>query len=196
MLITHRRLDSFIHFIPLSQSKEADYVIPKMTQKDMDEVLEDISTSKKTKSDYYVATKKPDEVNKKLNVVLACGGIVTDEEEQVLLIYRNGKWDLPKGKKEKGETKKQNASREVEEETGVKDLKVGPKIGSTYHWYHRNKWTLKQSTWYRMKTYNQDTVPQAEEGIKKAIWADRKKVKKCMKNMYPNIKMLLEEHYL
>ncbi len=196
MPITHRRLDSFIHFVGLEEADNADYEVTKMSQEEMDKILNDIASHKKPQSHYYVATKKPEKVNKNLNVVLASGGLVTDEERNVLLIYRNGKWDMPKGKREKGETKKENAAREVEEETGVTDLQVGKKLESTYHWYYRQKWILKESVWYRMKTHNQKTTPQSEEGIKKADWVSPSKVKKHMKNMYPNIKMLLEKYYL
>ncbi len=195
MPLTHRRLDSYIHFVTMDDTR-ADYEIKKMSQEAMDEILEDISEQKKPKKNYYVATKNPSKVNKNLNVVLASGGLVTDEKDCVLLIYRSGKWDLPKGKKEKGETKRENAAREVEEETGVGSLEVGKKLQSTYHWYHRSQWILKESVWFDMTTHNQKTTPQKEEGIKKAVWADRKQVKKYMKNMYPNIKMLLEKYYL
>ena len=52
--------------------------------------------------------------------VRAAGGIVTAPDGTMLLIQRNGRWDLAKGKVESGETLLQAALREVEEETGVR----------------------------------------------------------------------------
>ncbi len=180
----------------MKKADDADFVYPKMSQKSMDKILDDIANQKKIKTDYYIATSKPEEVNKKLNTVQACGGMVTNEDGDLLLIFRNGMWDLPKGKREKGEKKKETALREVSEETKVKHLKVGNKIGKTYHWYNRGKWLLKESVWYRMSTHTQKPKPQKEEGIQKAVWATRSQVKKHCKNMYPNIRVLIEEHYL
>jgi 8-oxo-dGTP pyrophosphatase MutT (NUDIX family) len=52
-------------------------------------------------------------------IIKAGGGIVVNEQNEVLLIYRRGKWDLPKGKLDDGETIEECALREVKEETGL-----------------------------------------------------------------------------
>lgn len=106
--------------------------------------------------------------------VEAAGGLVCNEKGQVLLIYRNDQWDLPKGKAEKGESIAETALREVEEECDVKGLELGAFLGHTYHTYpHKGKRVLKQTTWYRMKCLgNQDLRPQVEEGITQVIWAE------------------------
>ncbi len=192
----HRRLDSLIHFVDMDQADDADFVVEKIDQKKMDAVLEKISKKKKPKTDYYIATRKPKKVNKKLNKIEAAGGMVVDEKDRLLLIYRDGIWDLPKGKKENDEKNKETAKREVTEETGVKKLKIKDKIDATYHWYYRGIWTLKESIWYRMEAPHQKTKPQIEEGIIKAVWCKRSEVKKHMNNMYPNIILLIEQYYL
>ncbi len=56
--------------------------------------------------------------------VTAAGGLVENEKGEVLLIFRRGKWDLPKGKLDPGETIEQCAVREVEEETGLKNIEL------------------------------------------------------------------------
>jgi hypothetical protein len=92
-------------------------------------------------------------LKKKLPVVVAGGGLVYNDKKQILFIYRNGKWDLPKGKIEKGEDIKTCAIREVEEETGVRDIKIKKFITKTYHVFRRNgKLKLKETYWYEMHT--------------------------------------------
>ncbi len=192
----HRRLESLIHFVGKDQAKDADFVIDKIGQKEMNALLEKISNAKNNKKNYFVATSKPSKLNKKLNIIKAAGGMVINEHDEILLIYRNDLWDLPKGKKEKGERKKETALREVEEETGIMHLDIIQKLEATYHWYYRKEWILKESQWYLMHTHKQKTSPQYEEGIQKAVWVKRKNIKKYMKNMYPNIKKLISQFYL
>ena len=78
---------------------------------------------------------------KKIKTVIAGGGKVINTDGDVLFIYRNGKWDLPKGRIEKDETIEEGAMREVKEETGVKKLKLIGPIGQTYHLFKRNSET-------------------------------------------------------
>uniref|UniRef100_UPI003561DF94 NUDIX hydrolase n=1 Tax=Muriicola sp. TaxID=2020856 RepID=UPI003561DF94 len=90
---------------------------------------------------------------KKIPLEVAAGGVVTNKEGKVLFIYRNDKWDLPKGMMHKGETKDQFAIREVMEETGVKGLKIENFLKTTYHVYKRKgSYGLKEVHWYAMKT--------------------------------------------
>ena len=103
----------------------------------------------------------------KIAVEKAAGGIVYNTNNEILFIFRNGKWDLPKGGIERGETKKETALREVFEETGVKELKIISKIDKTYHIFKRNGvYKLKETTWFKMKTkFSGVLVTQSDEGI-------------------------------
>ncbi len=106
--------------------------------------------------------------------VMASGGVVYNSSGQLLLIKRLGKWDLPKGKIDAGETSEEAAIREVEEECGISGLSIIDKLPTTYHTYKmRNYRFLKITNWYRMKTsFNGILVPQKEEMITDAIWTD------------------------
>ncbi|TXN36759.1 NUDIX domain-containing protein [Flagellimonas hymeniacidonis] len=131
----------------------------------------------------------------KIPVVVAGGGFVTNKKGKILFIYRNNKWDLPKGKVDKGESIEKAAMREVEEETGVKRLKIDKFLRTTYHVFKRNgEYRLKQVHWFAMSTdYKGELVGQKEEGIEKVKWKSPKKVRKALENSYHNIKILFEE---
>ena len=105
-------------------------------------------------------------------MIEAAGGIVTNEQNEILFIHRRGKWDLPKGKLEKGETIEVCAQREIEEETGIKNLQLKHKIGETYHTYDEfGKHILKKSHWYYFtSTGTQNLIAQAEEDITAVTW--------------------------
>jgi len=125
--------------------------------------------------------------------VIAGGGKVFNEEREVLFIYRNDKWDLPKGKAENKETIDETAIREVEEETGVKDLEITKPLEMTYHIFKRNgQHRIKITYWFEMKTsYNGKLKPQKNEGITKVKWLNQKQITKAMENSYANIKGLV-----
>ena len=137
-------------------------------------------------------------LKKKLPVVQAAGGLVYNHKKEILFIYRNSKWDLPKGGVENNETIEEAAVREVEEETGVQHLKVRDFIAKTYHVFKRNgEFKLKITHWYEMHTdYDEDLTPQAEEGIKKAKWKNFEKSQKALRDSYENIKLLFPKEYL
>lgn len=137
-------------------------------------------------------------LKKKLPVVQAAGGLVYNNKREILFIYRNSKWDLPKGVLEKGETFEKAAIREVEEETGVKDLEIRSFIAKTYHVFKRNgEFKLKITYWYEMYTESKvELVPQAKEGIKKAKWKNFEKSQKALQGSYENVKLLFPKEYL
>ncbi|MGB5943820.1 MAG: NUDIX hydrolase [Leeuwenhoekiella sp.] len=137
-------------------------------------------------------------IKKKLPVVVAGGGLVYNQSQEILFIKRNGKWDLPKGKLEKKETIEQCAVREVEEETGVENLKITDFITTTYHIYKRGgKFKLKETHWYRMETDFAGTLqPQEGEGITKVKWKNFQKSQKALTKSYENIKLLFPKEYL
>ena len=125
----------------------------------------------------------------------AAGGVVYNSKNQLLMIFRNGKWDLPKGKIELGEGVKKCAIREVEEECGVKNLVIVKKIKDTYHTYKiRNEKILKRTTWFMMKTDFKDKLtPQINEGITDVVWLNSDQVDQKLKNTYRNIIDVLNE---
>jgi 8-oxo-dGTP pyrophosphatase MutT (NUDIX family) len=126
-------------------------------------------------------------------VVNAAGGAVFNSEHKLLMIFRNGKWDLPKGKMEKGETPEQSAVREVEEECGISNLNIVRELPSTYHTYKINdRLHLKRTWWYEMRSDdNRKLIPQTEEGITKAEWLDETGVAAAKKNTYGSIEDVL-----
>lgn len=105
-------------------------------------------------------------------VLPAAGGVVQNEQKEVLSIFRLGHWDLPKGKVEEGESLEESAVREVEEETGIQNIQLGEFLGHTYHTYHnkKGKRLLKDTAWYTMSSQDQELIPQTEEGIEQVLW--------------------------
>lgn len=131
---------------------------------------------------------------KNFKYIEACGGLVHNAIGQILFIHRLGKWDLPKGKIEKGENPEAAAIREVEEECGISDLKIIRQLKTTYHIYHNEKHILKSVHWYEM--YTEDTTPltpQKEENILKAVWKNLEEIAETLENTYNNIQMLFDE---
>ncbi|WP_409416872.1 NUDIX hydrolase [Flavobacterium sp. PS2] len=131
----------------------------------------------------------------KIPVNKAGGGLVYNKKGEVLFIFRNGKWDLPKGGIEKGEEIEDTAMREVEEETGVGKLRITNKLQKTYHVFKRNgKYKLKITHWFEMQSDFKGTPQgQQEEGIEKVAWLSPVQIKEALKNSYENIKLLFEE---
>ena len=141
----------------------------------------------------FVSSYNWDRFCSKYTLVDAAGGVVYNQKDQLLMIFRNEKWDLPKGKIEINESKEEAACREVSEECGVQDLIIVKELIPTYHIYSFNDVeVLKRTYWYRMRTSFQGTLsPQIEEGITKVCWLDHNSVFDKMSNMYGNIKDLL-----
>lgn len=137
-------------------------------------------------------------LRKKIKVVEAGGGVIRNSKGEYLFIRRNKKWDLPKGRVEKGESFQEAAVREVMEETGIKDLKVTQFLMTTYHVFKRNKkFRLKVTYWYEMYSdYEGPFEPQIEEGIKKVKWKNFEKTQKALMDSYENIKLLFPDKYL
>lgn len=130
---------------------------------------------------------------KHFRLVTAAGGLVENEKGEYLLIHRRGKWDLPKGKLDPGETIEQCAIREVEEETGLQQPQLVKPITVTYHTYNEfGKHILKDSHWYKMKvTGRQVLVPQTEEEIHSIEWIKKKDLHKYLNDTFPSIRDVL-----
>lgn len=131
----------------------------------------------------------------KFTVIQAGGGLVLNEKNEILLIFRRGKWDLPKGKLDKGETISACAVREVEEETGLKEVTLIEPLIITYHTYHEgSRFILKESHWYRMKVSgNQTLTPQTEEDILEVKWITKKEAKQYFPDCYPSVVDVLKK---
>ena len=140
-------------------------------------------------------TKLLKQFHKCFPIVEAAGGLVHHENGKYLFIYRNKKWDLPKGKINKKEDLISAAIREVYEETNVEDLHVKKPLQTTYHLFKSDgRYKLKKTNWYFMNTgYDGLLVPQKDENIEKAIWVDKNKIPSLMQNAYANIKLIVEE---
>lgn len=127
-------------------------------------------------------------------IVEAAGGLVRHQDGRFLFIYRNDKWDLPKGRIEKNEPIRIAAVREVEEETGVDGLEIVKPLIETFHVFNRNgKYKLKKTFWFEMKTSSTITLtPQLNEGIEQAVWVFEKEIQHKFENAYENIKQVYE----
>lgn len=147
-------------------------------------IIEDISTDALMKG-----------LNETYEPIEAAGGVVSNPDGGVLMIYRRGKWDLPKGKRDDGENIEECAIREVVEETGIPELKLGDKICETYHVYAQGSVELLKTThWYNMKAKKAyELHPQKEENILEARWVAEKKLGTYVHQSYDAIKEILLE---
>lgn len=176
--------------------KETDFQFFLLDSVDIKQLVVKMYQNKIQKAYLYHPDEK--EIIKKLKdkipVSKAGGGLVYNSKGEVLFIFRNGKWDLPKGGTEKGEDIEATSIREVEEETGVTGLKITKKLQKTYHVFKRNGvYKLKICHWYEMYT-DFDGVPQGqiEEGIDKVEWKNPQQIQEALTNSYENIKLLFE----
>ena len=131
-------------------------------------------------------------------LIEAAGGLVRNlKTDHFLFIFRNKKWDLPKGRINNNEHVKDAAIREVEEETGVENLSITKPINTTYHIFKRNgKYRLKKTFWYLMETdYDGELTPEIKEGIEKATWIDKKLIVSLRSEMYQNINLVISNYF-
>ena len=122
---------------------------------------------------YHDVNKLKEDFFSLFRIIRAAGGLVINQDGKVLMIYRRGHWDLPKGKIEEFEKKREAAVREVIEETGLKEVKVLKKLKTTYHIYrgqNSKRRFLKPSYWYLMSGKGNKLKPQFEEDIEIAEW--------------------------
>ena len=131
---------------------------------------------------------------KHFHLIVAAGGLVKNENEEILMIFRRGKWDLPKGKLNEGEQLEECALREVEEETGLQNINLGFPLTITCHTYHEGtKYMLKESHWFTMNvTGEQKLIPQTEEDILDIKWVEQKDTTVYLPKAYPLISDIME----
>lgn len=138
-------------------------------------------------ADCETAIKKP------FKIIKAAGGVVVKDNKQ-LLMFRRGVWDLPKGKLDDGESSRQAAGREVQEETGVR-VAVGERICTTWHTYSLDgSPILKRTKWYCMEVLDDSRMaPQEDEGIEKLAWLNRRETQLALTNSFSSIRYVIEQ---
>ena len=154
--------------------------------------------TKKKVNSIGIFSKKVDylmgKLKKKFPEIIAAGGKVINKKSEILFIYRNKKWDLPKGKAEKNENISQTALREVMEETGIKNLLIIRPLEKTYHIFKRGgKNYIKSTYWFEMKSdYEGKLKPQKKEGISRVEWIDIENLPSILPKSYANIRLLID----
>lgn len=175
-------------------SKEEGFKLFLMETVDIDDVIKQLHKDELKCAHIYYKDESAllKKFSKKVPIVVAAGGMVKNKDMDTLFIYRNDKWDLPKGKVDKGETVEHAAIREVEEETGVRNLEIDKLLKKTYHIFKRNgTYKLKETYWYLMHTsYQGELVPQTDENIVLAQWRPKSHIPELLNNSYENIKAL------
>lgn len=128
-----------------------------------------------------------------IKVVPAAGGLVKNNKNDILFIYRNNIWDLPKGRIEKNESIETAAIREVEEECSIFNLIIEKQLITTYHIYFQNKNKLKLTYWFLMNSnYVKPLIPQIEEGITKVEFIKEESIDTILKESYANIRLVYD----
>lgn len=174
--------------------KETDFKNYLLKSVNLAKVIKELNSSKV--SEIRLIHKNENKLLKKflslLPNVIAGGGKVINTKGEVLFIYRNDKWDLPKGKAEKRESIDKTAIREVEEETGVKNLEIVKPLDISYHIFKRNgRYKIKITYWFEMRTtYDGALEPEESEGITKVAWLNEEQITQALQNSYANIKSM------
>jgi 8-oxo-dGTP pyrophosphatase MutT (NUDIX family) len=169
----------------------------------VDELLERIE-AEDVKQDFIILDENPHllwkSFKKQLKELPAAGGLVMNEQRQLLFIKRLGVWDLPKGKIEKKETPENAAVREVEEECGITGLNILRQLDSTFHIYRspflktKNNLVLKETKWFLMSAENNHSLtPQTEENVEEVRWFALDELEEVMANTYSSIREFLQK---
>jgi len=130
------------------------------------------------------------------DIVPAAGGLVLDEQNRYLVIFRNGFWDIPKGKIDPGEDARTAATREVYEECGISKINIIRNLEPTFHlFYEKEKLKLKHIVWYLMRTEDRNKpIPQTEEGIEKVEFITEQELIRRLPEMYGNLAEMINRY--
>jgi len=135
------------------------------------------------------------ELMKDKKKIIAAGGLILNDDKDILMIFRRGFWDLPKGKLDPGETIEHCAVREVQEETGLMNIDLVQFLTITYHEYfdtYLQQDVIKESHWYLMVAPGKQSLfPQTEEDITAIKWVNTSDLTECLQNTYSNIKEVM-----
>jgi 8-oxo-dGTP pyrophosphatase MutT (NUDIX family) len=127
--------------------------------------------------------------------IIAAGGVVVNDKGDILFIFRNGYWDLPKGKVEPEENLEAAALREIQEETGIVNATLIRSILPTFHTYYVGKTlVLKETRWFEIHSNDTRLTPQTEEGITELKWINPTELPDILNKSYENIRLLLSEY--
>lgn len=151
-----------------------------------------VEEAKTTHEDLFIFCKNLEsdfnEFSKQFIFIEAAGGLINNNKNEYLFIYRLNKWDLPKGKLDKGESPEHAAIRECQEECGLKEIKLNNFLLNTYHIYLFKKgWALKKTYWYTMTCNETNLAPQLEENITEVAWKRKTEIPAMLHNTYFNI---------
>ncbi|WP_347838851.1 NUDIX domain-containing protein [uncultured Draconibacterium sp.] len=191
-----------ITFVPganITLSKPSSKLIAKCHENSISDWLQQFETGEQEETvvEHLKAQELFQDFRSSFLQINAAGGVVRRGEE-LLFIFRNGKWDLPKGKIDKGESCETAALREVEEECGISGHSIIKQLPSTYHIYQspykatRGRWVFKETFWYEMDYRGQDDgIPQLDENITKLRWFRPAELDLVLENTYENLKALI-----
>jgi 8-oxo-dGTP pyrophosphatase MutT (NUDIX family) len=183
--------------ITSSLKKENNFPVYNFHNIVFDEILHKLKTETITGINLYSSDLKNDWLVflKNMEVIPAAGGLVLNPKKEVLFIFRNNFWDLPKGKIEKGESIETAAIREVEEECGIFNLSIIKKLIITYHIYFYKGLKLKETHWFLMNSdFDKQLVPQTEEGITAVCFKNDTETHEVLKDTFENIKLVYEAY--
>jgi len=174
--------------------------IKNVTVADMDNILDQLDSGVPLQLISLVVSVKDikaikDYLRRRFKVIDAAGGLVV-KRGKFLMIYRMKKWDLPKGKRDPGESSRQTAIREIDEECNIK-VKLGKRIVTTWHTYTMNRNPmLKRTRWYEMDLVDDSEMkPDHKESIEDIRWMTRKEVYHALENSYNSIRFVFSRYY-
>jgi 8-oxo-dGTP pyrophosphatase MutT (NUDIX family) len=190
-----------VKILILSKIDFINYEMDLSTEISLSDLIFRIKNSK-LDSNYHVIGSNPkaliDEFESHFKVKIAGGGWVFNSINELLMILRNGKWDIPKGHLEKNESIEECAVREVKEETGILNLYSLKYVGQTRHVFmEKNEWILKLTYWYSMKTDEiKGLVPQTEEGIETVEWVEPLSIEKRLKKGWHSLLDFYQDNFI
>lgn len=191
--------DKVINFVETgSFSAQPEEIFIDPSFRDIQTLLNDIDSDEQH-TDFYFASEDAEKLfisfYTRMRIITAAGGTVVNENNEVLFIFRRGRWDLPKGKIDNEETEQQAALREVTEETGLQNIQLGQRLSSSYHVYTIGReWILKETHWFIMTgDVTERLMPQADEGITEIKWVAKNSLTKMSQLVYRSLSDVVQD---